>query len=751
MPKLITDLAIMLLTAGVVAVIFRRFKQPLVLGYILAGFLVGPFMPYFFTVVDSHSIETWSEIGIIILMFSLGLEFNLHKLVSVGSTAIITAVTEVFGMLVVGYLVGQALGWGMMDSIFLGGMLSMSSTTIIIKAFDELGVQKERFAQLVFGTLVIEDIAGIFMMVILSTVSVSQNISGGALALQLGMLVLYLALWLILGIYILPTVLRKAADFMNNEVLLLVSLGICFGMVLLAEHLGFSSALGAFLAGSLLAGTIHAERVEHLTSGIKDLFGSIFFLSVGMLIDPAMLIKYAGPIVIISIVTIVGKLTISALGVLLSGQSLKTAVQCGSSLAQIGEFAFIIASLGMSLGVIADYSYPIVVAVSVITTLTTPACIKASDKLYELIVKILPAPIAAKLDRYTEDDASEKDTDGDWVIYLRRYVKTTALYGVLMAGVLLIGQLLVFPFLMELLPEASIARGLSVVFCIVGIALFIRPMLDLHSTEYTILWVKNRFFHLPLIALTAIRFMLIVMLAFTPLQTILGINGIWLLPIIMLAVGVIYKSGWMFSAYIHAEAQFMANFNERNLHRDTDDATEWLDDKLFVQRLCCVHEHAGKTLKQIGWGRNFGVNIIKVIRGKKHINMPSGNLELREGDLLYILGKAEDLRSLRLSLGLEDTENLPTLREFINTQKDVATDVYSYALPVSKDSELHGKTIRSSGLREQYDCMILGLQRNKLPILKPDINMVLQTDDLVWVLGSRRMIEKLLASNLSEA
>ena len=342
MPKLITDLAIMLLTAGVVAVIFRRFKQPLVLGYILAGFLVGPFMPYFFTVVDSHSIETWSEIGIIILMFSLGLEFNLHKLVSVGSTAIITAVTEVFGMLVVGYLVGQALGWGMMDSIFLGGMLSMSSTTIIIKAFDELGVQKERFAQLVFGTLVIEDIAGIFMMVILSTVSVSQNISGGALALQLGMLVLYLALWLILGIYILPTVLRKAADFMNNDVLLLVSLGICFGMVLLAEHLGFSSALGAFLAGSLLAGTIHAERVEHLTSGIKDLFGSIFFLSVGMLIDPAMLIKYAGPIVIISIVTIVGKLTISALGVLLSGQSLKTAIQCGSSLAQIGEFAFII-------------------------------------------------------------------------------------------------------------------------------------------------------------------------------------------------------------------------------------------------------------------------------------------------------------------------------------------------------------------------------------------------------------------------
>ena len=328
MPKLITDLAVMLLTAGVVTILFRRFKQPLVLGYILAGFLVGPYMPYFFTVVDSVSIETWSEIGIIVLMFGLGLQFNLHKLASVGGTAVITALTEVLGMLVLGYLVGQAMGWPMMDSIFLGGMLSMSSTTIIIKAFDELGVRKEPFAELVFGTLVIEDIAGIFMMIILSTVSVSKNISGVALALQLGELVLYLALWLILGIYILPTFLQKARDFMNDETLLIVSLGICFGMVLLAEHLGFSSALGAFLAGSLLAGTIHAERVEHLTSGIKDLFGTIFFLSVGMMIDPAMIVKYALPILIITLVTIFGKLTISALGVLFSGQPLPLSAFC---------------------------------------------------------------------------------------------------------------------------------------------------------------------------------------------------------------------------------------------------------------------------------------------------------------------------------------------------------------------------------------------------------------------------------------
>ncbi len=751
MPKMITDLAIMLLTAGVVAVIFRRFKQPLVLGYILAGFLVGPYMPYFFTVVDSVSIETWSEIGIIILMFSLGLEFSLHKLASVGTTAVITAVTEVLGMLIIGYLVGQALGWGIMNSIFLGGMLSMSSTTIIIKAFDELGVQKENFAQLVFGTLVVEDIAGIFMMIILSTVSVSQNISGGDLVLQLGMLVLYLALWLILGIYILPTLLRKASTFMNDETLLLVSLGICFGMVLLAEHLGFSSALGAFLAGSLLAGTIHAERVEHLTSGIKDLFGSIFFLSVGMLIDPAMLVKYALPILIITIVTIVGKLTISTLGVLLSGRPLNTAVKCGSSLAQIGEFAFIIASLGMSLGVLSDFVYPIIVAVSVITTLTTPACIKASDKIYGLIVKLLPERLVAKLEHYTQDDTVHKEQDSDWANFFRRFVKTTLLYGVLMAGVLIVCLFLLYPLLGQVLPEAWMAKAGCIVLYIVGIALFIRPMLDLHSTEYTILWVKNRYYHLPLITLTVVRFMLIVLLAFLPMQSVLGLHGFWLLPIIMVAIVLIYKSGWMSSAYISAEARFMANFNERILQRNQDDKTEWLDEKLFVQELTADDSMAGKTLKQLGWGYLFSVNVIQIIRGKKHINMPSGDLEIHKGDHLTLLGKAEDLRSLRLGLCVDGCCDLPTLREFINQQEEDSTNVYAYAIPVTKDSELLGKSIKTSHLRENYDCMILGLQRNKLPILQPDVNMTLQTDDLVWVLGSRHMAEKLLAESLSDA
>lgn len=748
MPKLISDLAIMLLTAGVVAVLFKRFKLPLVLGYILAGFLVGPYMPWFFTVADESSIETWSEIGIIVLMFGLGLEFNLHKLASVGGTAIITALTEVFGMLVLGYLVGQAMGWGMMDSIFLGGMLSMSSTTIIIKAFDELGVRQESFAQLVFGTLVIEDIAGIFMMIILSTVSVSKNISGVDLALQLGLLVLYLALWLILGIYILPTLLRKAERYMNDESLLLASLGICFGMVLLADALGFSSALGAFLAGSLLAGTVHAERVEHLTSGVKDLFGSVFFLSVGMMLDPAMIVRYIVPILIVTVVTVVGKLVISGLGVLLSGQSLSKAVHCGCSLAQIGEFAFIIASLGMSLGVIEDKVYPIVVAVSILTTLTTPFFIKSADKIYGALSKLLPKKLIEKLERYTGEDTGARDQDSDWGRYLRRFVKITALYGVLMAGVILLGQFVLFPLLQRTLPDQRFAGPISVAFCVLGIALFVRPMLDLHSTEYTTLWVKNRYYRLPLITLTALRYLIIVLIAFFPLQTMLGINGVWLLPVIAAAVALISRTGWLSSAYISAEAQFMANFNERNLQR-SDENTEWLDEKLFVDKLDCTEELSGKTLKQLDWGHRFSVNVIRVLRGKKHLNMPSGNVELREGDRMLMIGRREDLRALRLSLNLPENDP-PTLRSFTENHEEDASHLYATVIPVEKASELQGKSIRTSGLREKYDCMILGLQRNRLPILQPDVNMTIQTDDLVWVLGTRKMAAKLLAGGFSE-
>ena len=607
LPELISDLAVILLTGGIVTVIFKKLNQPLVLGYILAGFLIGPYMPFFFNVTDSASISTWSEIGIIILMFGLGLEFNLHKLVSVGGTAIITALTEVGGMLLFGYLVGQALGWGTMDSVFLGGMLSMSSTTIIIKAFDHLGVQKERFAQLVFGTLVIEDIAGIFMMIILSTISVGQGISGMALALKLGMLVLYLALWLILGIYLLPTLLNKASPLMSDETLLVVSLGLCFGMVLLADALGFSSALGAFLAGSLLAGTVHAERVEHLTQGVKDLFGAVFFISVGMMLDPAMVVKYIVPILVLTLVTIVGKLFFSSMGVLLSGQSLKNAVHCGCSLAQIGEFAFIIASLGLSLGVIADYIYPIIIAVSVITTLTTPFFIKHSDNIYAFVVKLLPEKLTQKLERYTDEEQSEKEQDSDWSAFLSRYIRTVALYGVIMAGIGIIGRYWLLPLLETALPSASASKAVTLAVIYLGMALFIRPMLDTRSPQYTVLWMKKRNFRLPLMALSGIRILLIALIAFIPLRNIAGIGSAWLLPVIVAALLLASRMGWLASAYLNVEARFLTNLNERQLQHfsDSGEYEQWLDEKLCVDSFSLPAGFTGQSLERSRLGSSL--------------------------------------------------------------------------------------------------------------------------------------------------
>ena len=745
LPELISDLAIILLTGGVVTVLFRKLNQPLVLGYILAGFLIGPYLPLFFTVADSESIATWSEIGIIILMFGLGLEFNLHKLVSVGGTALITALTEVGGMLLLGYLVGQAMGWGEMDSLFLGGMLSMSSTTIIIKAFDDLKLRQERFAQLVFGTLVIEDIAGIFMMIILSTISVGQQVSGLQLALKLGMLVLYLAIWLLAGIYLLPTLLKKATPMMSDETLLVNALGLCFGMVLLADKLGFSSALGAFLAGSLLAGTLQAERVEHLTQSVKDLFGAVFFISVGMMVEPAMIARHIVPILILSLVTVFGKLTISSIGVLLSGQSLETAIRCGSSLAQIGEFAFIIASLGLSLGVIADYIYPIIIAVSVLTTLTTPFFIKNSEKTYRLVRKILPKKLCERLDSVQEQGEAGETQDKDWVAYLRRYIKVFFLYGAIMAGVGLIGRHLVLPLVMQVVPERY-AKVLVLLAVWLSMSLFIRPMLDLHSTAYTTLWLKSHGWRLPLMALSGLRILAVVLLFFLPLRQLLGISSLWLLPLILGAVLLVSRMGWLSSVYLKVESRFLANLNERRLaeYADSEIWWGWLDEQLFVYEFACPASCAEKSLKTLGWGERYGVNVIRILHGKRVKTMPSGKEVPAEGDMLSVIGTKEALRSLQLGLGFDETDRMPTLRDFINSQEKADHALYTYAIPIEKGSRLEGSTIRSSGIRGEYDCMVLGLQRENLPLVQPDVNMIIQSGDLVWIMGTKSMANKIL-------
>ena len=399
---MIEDLCIIMLTAGITSLLFKLFKQPVVLGYIVAGMLVGPYVMGESWINNAENAATWGEIGVLFLLFSLGLEFSFKKLLKVGSTAIIGAGVIVVGMMTAGMLTAYALGWGGMNALFLGGMLCMSSTTIVFKAIEEAGLRSHRFAGVCFGILIVEDLFAVVLMVLLSSIAVKNKFEGEELLWQVAKLVMYIALWFVLGITLIPTFLKKFKKYLNDETLTIFSIGLCLGMVLLAVQSGFSSALGAFVMGSVLAETIDAERIEHLVQPMKNIFGAIFFVSVGMMINPALLLQYWLPITIITLVVIVGQILFGSIGTLLSGQPLRVALQTGFSLVQIGEFAFIIANLGQNLKVTDSSLYPIVVAVSVITTFLTPYIMKLAYPTLAFLESHMSEETHKMLDSYTE-------------------------------------------------------------------------------------------------------------------------------------------------------------------------------------------------------------------------------------------------------------------------------------------------------------------------------------------------------------
>lgn len=752
-PVLIYDLAVMLITAGLITILFKKIKQPLVLGHILAGFLISSYFPFFPTVVDTDSITTWSEIGIIFLMFHLGLEFNLHKLARVGSTAIITAIVEVIGILAVGFLAGRLLGFGVMDSVFLGGMLSMSSTTIIIKAFDELQLRGKKFTELVFGTLVIEDIVGIFMMVILSTISVSKNVTGGQVAGSLSLMILYLIIWLILGIYFLPTFLNRTIKLMNDEMLLIVSLGVCFGMVILANALGFSSALGAFLSGSLLAGTVHVERIEHLTKGVKDLFGAVFFLSVGMLVNPQTLVDYAAPIIVITAVTIFGKLIFSSLGMLLSGQTLDNALKCGFSLAQIGEFAFIIASLGMSLGVTGDYLYPIVVSVSVITTFTTPFCIKTAPKFISVIEKHLPDSLVAKLNKYTSEDQAEKEKDNDWYLYIKKYFRRVVVFGGLMLAIAIFGIHVAEPALSGYMSKTA-ADTLTCVLIYVFMAPFVGPMMNLHNNLFTSLWLKRKSFRLPLIVLNLIKVAIAVSIAMIPLAVLFNVKAIWLFFIIVGIMVILGRSDGMTGWYLQLETRFLRNFNERIIKREEALGMKetWLDDKLHIISFFAPKEgeFLGTPLRELDWGYRYNVYVVKIQRGTHTYILPKENVSIQAGDKVYVVGEEMAIMNFYKIIDSEPCKRMRTVRQFMDSgYPDVDKALAICAVKITGQEDFAGKSIKNGNVRSHWNCMILGLQRKGLTVIMPNASMIISKGDIMWVMGSNNNVGR-LASEYDE-
>ena len=453
---LIADLALILICAGVMTLLFKSLKQPIVLGYIVAGFLASPNMPYMPSVTDMHGVHLWSEIGVIFLLFALGLEFSFKKILKMGAAPIVAAIAIIFGMMYVGSLAGHLFGWSDMDCIYLGGMLAMSSTTIIFKAFDDMGLRNERFAGLVLSVLIIEDILAIVLMVMLSTLAVSKEFEGTQMLTSILQLGFFLVLWFVVGIYLIPLFLRKAKPLMNEETLLITALALCFGMVVFASAVGFSAAFGAFVMGSILSETVEAQKIEHLVAPVKNLFGAIFFVSVGMMVDVALIIEYIVPILCIIAAIMLGQTILSTCGFLLSGQSLKTSMQCSFSLTQIGEFAFILATLGTSLHVTSDFLYPIVVAVSVFTTFTTPYMIRLAEPAYNVVARVLPAKWVEKLESNASDDTEEQETNEMrllWRSEFKKFIFIILINSVLCLAIIAIMYYYGAPLIYGWLPE----------------------------------------------------------------------------------------------------------------------------------------------------------------------------------------------------------------------------------------------------------------------------------------------------------
>lgn len=505
---LIADLALILICAGAMTLLFKRLKQPVVLGYIVAGFLASPNMPYMPSVNDLHGIHIWSEIGVIFLLFALGLEFSFRKILRMGAAPIIAACAVILGMMLVGMFTGQLFGWSQMDCIYLGGMLAMSSTTIIFKAFEDMGLREKRFAGLVLSVLIIEDILAIVLMVMLSTLAVSKEFEGTQMLMSILKLAFFLVLWFVVGIYLIPLFLRKMKSLMSDETLLITVLALCFGMVVIASAVGFSAAFGAFIMGSILAETVEAEKIEHLVSPVKDLFGAIFFVSVGMMVDVALIAEYIVPILCIVAAIMLGQTILSTGGFLLAGQPLKTAMQCSFSLTQIGEFAFILATLGTSLGVTSDFLYPIVVAVSVITTFTTPYMIRLAGPAYGLVERIMPKRWRAKLESNASDE-EETETE-EQHSYWRAYLKHTGIiimiFSVLCMAIIALMLYFAKPFIAGLLPSpwAGIVTALITIF-VCAPFLWALMRYGSRSSEAVNLWNSGRSSRVKLMAFQLLR------------------------------------------------------------------------------------------------------------------------------------------------------------------------------------------------------------------------------------------------------
>lgn len=731
---LIADLALILLLGAIVTILFKKLKQPVVLGYILAGFLAGPKFEYLPSIGNFENIDFWAELGIVVLMFTLGLEFSFKKLVNSGTSAILTALIIITGMTFAGFGVGHLLGLDNINSIFLGGMLSMSSTTIILKAFTDLGLKQKKFASLVLAVLIIEDLFAVLMLVILSSLAMG-SVEGSELLFSVAKLVFFLIIWFVVGVYLLPTFFHKTRTYLNSETLLVVSMGLCFGMAFFSVFCGFSLELGAFVTGSILAGTMVAERIERVVQPVKDLFGAVFFISVGMMVDPAIIAEYWGQILLLAIVVIVGMITFGTIGMLVTGQPLRVAVESGFSLTQIGEFSFIIASLGMSLGVLDPTLYPIIVAVSVITIFTTPYFIKMADPAYALLERCLPGKLRFLIDRYSEQSTDSSEVRQLWKALIVRYLWRILLYSVLLIAIMVMSWLWLYPLLESHFEEwghfiATIVT-LLVMAPFIGALSFssIKPneRIRLHST--------SSFAEVPLVVLKVVRYLLALFFIVYFISVAYTMTTAWLVGVGCFLLIIIIVSKNIKGYYKSLEKKFVDNLNERENKRSGKNNNLVSDLHLAYIEVGSHCPFAGDKILDSGLRRDYGVSVSSIQRGVALMPLPNRDARIFPGDILGIIGTDEQIQRLN-----EDIESYQKASEELPVSN---AKVELRSVRLSSSSPIVGKALHEARVRQDYYSMVVKIQRSDGTYLSPTPDIVFHENDTIWIVGEAKNIDKL--------
>lgn len=735
--SLIFDLAFILILGAVTTIIFKLLKQPVVLGYIVAGFLASPNFHYLPSVTTESNIEFWAQIGIIVLLFSLGLEFSFKKLVNAGPSALITSFIIIAGMMICGYGVGTAMGFSTVNALFLGGMISISSTTIIIKALTDLGLQHRKFATLVFAVLVVEDLYAVVMMVMLSSIAINNSVEGGEMLWSISKLVFFLVIWFMIGVFLLPSLLNRSRKFLNQETLLIVSMGLCLGMAVLSTFCGFSLALGAFVMGSILAGTSFAERIEHVVTPVKDLFGSVFFISVGLMVNPSVITTYFGSIVLLSLLVIVGMIIFGTLGMLVTGQNLRVSIESGFALTQIGEFSFIIATLGMSLGVLNPELYPVIVAVSVITTFGTPYLIRLAGPVYKFVEKHLPKRLTYLIERNSYDAAKEKSsTKQIWHNIVSRYLWRVLLYSIMLIAIILVSHGWLLPTLLNW--NESWGRLLTAVITVGAMAPFVLAMTvpSSRKSERRKLKEADSRFDLPLVIMTVVK-LIISLSSLVYILTVIYSFSIGLsIGVAILLTAIFFLSSDLRFKMRRMESKFIDNLNERELRKSGRNNNIVSNLHLAFMTVTNSSPFVGEKLQDSQLRVKYGANIASIQRGSNIIPVPGGDTRLFPGDTLGVIGTDEEIQTILPLIEAPESESSQSASEID------PSDLKLFPVTLTSSSPLIGKTVAQANMREKYTALIVSLERNGV-YSQPSAATVFQDGDIVWVVAPNSSMESL--------